>query len=286
MIGAAAVRLGHALDVAGLQAGAKSLAAGLGSGGAGVIATAALAAGLAAAAAGLAARGLGKITEVAALTDDWQRWPAPLGRPVAGIVRRRRAGHLRLLAREAARQDAREPRPLPDDAPRVLRRTARILTGPPVRASWSGDRILGTGDALRAAYGLDLAGLWPSLWLVVPDADRAELNAERAAVGSATGLFGWGWLYLLLGSACWPLLFLAGGVLLVARYRLRAATAGFAEHVRRVSQLYAPELARRLGSARTGPLDRATVVELHAALGLPAPEPEAPGGAEGGAGAP
>ncbi|MFB7513236.1 hypothetical protein [Streptomyces sp. NPDC056144] len=273
-LGAVASRLGHGLDVDRLKAAAKTAASHLSAEGAGLVALAVLAFALAAAGAGLAARALGRITEIAALTDDWRRWPAILGAPVHRVVRRRVRRYEETVRREAARRLARErgtPGTPPDDAPGVLRRNARIDAGEPRRATWSGDRIWWTGTDLRHAYGIDLAVVWPSLWLVLPDGDRAELNAERQAVNSATLLSGWACLYLLLGTVCWPFLLATAAMLLLSRHRLRAATAAFAEHVRRVTQLYAPELARRLGGDRTGPLDRATVTELHEALDLRRP---------------
>jgi hypothetical protein len=53
-------------------------------------------------------------------------------------------------------------------------------------------------------YGLDLALIWPRLWLLLPDSTRAAIQAVNSRYMSATAVCAWGLLYLTLGVLWWP----------------------------------------------------------------------------------
>lgn len=73
-------------------------------------------------------------------------------------------------------------------------------------------RLLPTqlGNILRSAedrcatkYGLDAIICWPRLWLLLPDAVKAELSAARDALNLAVRLWLWGLLFLLWAPVFW-----------------------------------------------------------------------------------
>ena len=88
------------------------------------------------------------------------------------------------------------------------------------------------GNVLRAAesrpadfYGLDAVRCWPRLWLVLPDAIKAELGAARADLDAAATW--WVWAVLIAVWAFltpWALLIAAAAVLLAYSALLAAAT--------------------------------------------------------------
>ena len=64
----------------------------------------------------------------------------------------------------------------------------------PTCPTWSGDRIHAATVRVERDHHLDLATVWPYLWLTMPDSTRAEITAARDALSRATTLAGWGLL--------------------------------------------------------------------------------------------
>lgn len=66
------------------------------------------------------------------------------------------------------------------------------------------------GDALKAAelrslqkYEIDSVLIWPRLWLLLPEAARAEVRDSRAALDADAGLFLWGAMFIVWGNWNW-----------------------------------------------------------------------------------
>ncbi|HZN76492.1 MAG TPA: hypothetical protein VFC00_33100, partial [Micromonosporaceae bacterium] len=69
-----------------------------------------------------------------------------------------------------------DPAADPEAVQRFARRRTRIALTEPQSPTWIGDRIMAASTRVRNAYGLDLPSAWPRLWLLLPDAGRAELR--------------------------------------------------------------------------------------------------------------
>lgn len=70
----------------------------------------------------------------------------------------------------------------------------------PRRPFWLGDRLASVDYRIHEKYQLDLVSTWPRLWLVAPDATRAELGTARTALSTASRLIAWAATYLALGA--------------------------------------------------------------------------------------
>lgn len=209
---------------------------------------------------GLAARSLGAAIERVVLAADWRSWPRPARAIAARRTRRRQdtwdAAHRKYTAQweEAARMRALNR---PDDpGPRraAMRARAAISAERPDRPTWSGDRIHSVSVRLRRDHRLDLAALWPHLWLMLSEQERREITAVRTEVACATELGAWAVLYALPAFAWWPAGVVAA-VLVAAGYRrTRSAADAFARLVEAAVRLHTRELARHLGIEHSGPL--------------------------------
>ncbi|MGN9845170.1 hypothetical protein ACTMTI_44315 [Nonomuraea sp. H19] len=267
---AAARTLGHAhpFDADRLSRRIDQLAGGAQSGSAGRTAAVLLALLLASAAAGVIAQAAGSLAERLWLAADWEQWPAP-GRRLARllVVRRRTRWHAAsdrharrreeaaaALAR-AHRAGGRPPEP-GDGLEAAYGSLVRIAHELPERPTWMGDRLAAVATRLERDFDLDLATVWPYLWLSVPDITRTEVTATRDALSRATTLAGWGLLYLAIGALWWPGLLLAAIITLTAWRRARTATNAYATLVEAAARLHTPELARHLGLDLSGPLTR------------------------------
>jgi hypothetical protein len=83
------------------------------------------------------------------------------------------------------------------------------------------------GNHLRAAelrpaskYGLDAVICWPRLWLVLPDAAKAELTEARAAIDMAARLWLWGALFAIWCVWTWWAALVALATVFLAYRRL------------------------------------------------------------------
>ncbi|MFB4273164.1 hypothetical protein [Nonomuraea sp. GTA35] len=273
---AAARTMGHAhpfaMDL--LSRRIDGLAGAAQSGSAGRTAIVLLALLLASAAAGVIAQAAGSLIERLWLAADWQRWPLP-GRRLAGsLVARRRASWQAASDRYAQRREesaaalARahraggRPPQTGDGLEAAYGSLVRIAHELPERPTWMGDRLAAVAIRLDRDFALDLATLWPYVWLYVPDVIRTEVTATRDALSRATTLAGWGLLYLAVGALWWPGLPLAAVILLTAWRRARTATNAYATLVEAAARLHTPDLARHLGLDLSGPLTRQVGAQL------------------------
>ncbi|WP_051696380.1 hypothetical protein [Streptomyces sp. NRRL S-244] len=231
-----------------------------------------------AAAVGVVAQALGSAVERVQLAADWPSWPAPArGLAYRITVRRRRRWRTAAETWHRHREQAAAARTRgerADPTGRLAARAAmvRISAEHPDRPTWSGDRIHAAAVRVDRDHRLDLAALWPHLWLVLPDTARAEVTAARQALSRATTLTAWALLYLPLALWWWPAAAIAVVLALAGRHRTRSAADTYATLLEAATRLQARDLAGPLGLDPTGPLTR----EAGATLGLhlaPSPPP-------------
>ncbi|GAB7186771.1 hypothetical protein ATKI12_6602 [Kitasatospora sp. Ki12] len=281
-VAAVAVNLGHqhALDMSQLIGKITSYAKApaVTTTGGQVVLLAAVLAG--AAAVGIAAQALGALIERLVLAAGWRAWPNPFGDLAERWVRRRRqrwgTAHATWHA-EYQRAKAPDPANRPD--PMVRHRAARtrdqIAVERPDRPTWSGDRVHAAALRLERDHHLDLATIWPHLWLALPDMVRSELTTARAALSRATTLAAWAVLYALLVVWWWPAAPLAVVLAATARHRTRTATDTYAQLLEAAARLHATDLAQQLGIDHTGPLthDLGRSLTRYLRTQLPPPPP-------------
>ncbi|WP_051832502.1 hypothetical protein [Streptomyces katrae] len=231
-----------------------------------------------AAAVGVLAQALGSAAERLHLATDWYTWPAP-ARALAHRITVRRQNRWRTAAeawhrhREEA-ADARTRGERMDPAGRHSARAAMLRISPerPDRPTWSGDRIHAASVRVDRDHHLDLATLWPHLWLALPETTRTEITTARQALTRATTLTAWALLYLPLAVWWWPAAVIAATLAVTGRQRTRTAADGYATLLEAATRLHARDLAGPLGMEPPGPL----TPEVGGALGLhlaPSPPP-------------
>jgi len=206
---------------------------------------------------GLTAQGLGSLIERMALAPGWQAWPSvPRLLARSEVLRRRRRWDAAHAAYQAALQQALAPASADRPDPAVRQRAARIRSHiaveRPERPSWSGDRIHAAALRLDRDLHLDLAILWPTLWLTLPVPVRDEITSARTAMTRATTLAAWSVLYAPLTIWWWPAALISAVVALASRYHLRAATDTYALLLEAATRLYTPALLDSLGISRSG----------------------------------
>lgn len=225
---------------------------------------------LASAGAGLAAQALGSVVAVVWLAEGWERWP----RPARALARRRTAVRTRKWAEAAgayraalaaaaramalAQAGLTPPAAPPGELPRLHRALTDISLEEPARPSRLGDRIAGVAVALDRRLELDLATVWPYLWLTFPENTAREITAARDAFQRAATLAGWGVLCLVPGVLWWPALIAAVALWATAVRRARGAVDAYAAFVAAAVELHTPELVRTLGIGTPEALDRDT----------------------------
>jgi len=197
----------------------------------------------ASAGAGLLAAALGGAVERLWL-GDWPAWAAPVARAL-GVRRQRRWEAAQERYREAV--TARVRGTGSSDTAHLNEARNRIALARPQRPTWMGDRLLAADSRVHRAYDLDLAFAWPRLWLVLPDAARADLQAARAAVATTARRGGWALLYLGVSGWWWPAAVIGPVTFLAAWYQGRAAVSAHAELVESAVDLYGRDLAAALG---------------------------------------
>ncbi|MFF4125331.1 hypothetical protein ACFYYP_17535 [Microbispora rosea] len=231
---------------------------------------------LGSAAAGVAAQALAAMVERVWLAEGWGSWPPPLRQAAARLTRRRRSRWSGAVkgyheAREeaaAALARARLEEAPASGAPgraaslsrldAARRRLRDIGTEEPERPTWMGDRMQAVAIRLDRELDLDLATVWPYLWLTAPETVRTEITAARETLGRATTLAGWGVLYAAVGALWWPGLIIAAAVFGTGWRRARTAVDAYAELVEATVRLRTAALAGDLGLEHTGPLGPAT----------------------------
>ncbi|MFF0744991.1 hypothetical protein ACFYVL_31780 [Streptomyces sp. NPDC004111] len=207
--------------------------------------------------AGLVAQALGSLMEHVTLAAGWRRWPGPLRAVTRSMVARRqrrwKTEHdVWYAAYEAARSPDPQHRPEPSARHRAARRRDRIALERPDRPTWIGDRMHAAALRLDRDHHLDLATVWPHLWLILPDDVRAELTAMRASVSRAATLGAWALLYAPLTALWWPAAPLSAVLAVVARHRLHVTVHAFAQALEATTRLHVAALAAQLGLTSAG----------------------------------
>ncbi|MET7300180.1 hypothetical protein [Embleya sp. NPDC005575] len=123
----------------------------------------------------------------------------------------------------------------------------RISLVPPRHPFWTGDRITSPDRRVWRAYRLDLTLSWPHMWLLAPDATRAELTTARTALSAAARLTAWGLAYLLLSVWWWPTALVGAAVVATGVTRGRTAASSFAELAEALADLHGRDLAVAVG---------------------------------------
>ncbi|MEV6419538.1 hypothetical protein [Streptomyces sp. NPDC051662] len=123
----------------------------------------------------------------------------------------------------------------------------RIALRAPARPTWYGDRMQATADRVEAAYGVDLAALWPRLWLILPEPAGRQIQSARDSFSAAARLTAWGVGYALLACWWWPAALVAVACASVARSRARAGLDALAGLIEAAVDVHGRELAARVG---------------------------------------
>lgn len=130
---------------------------------------------------------------------------------------------------------------------RAERAMRRIAPARPARATWTGNRMHAAERSIVEFYELDLARIWPSLWMVLPEEARADIASAHRSFAAARIRVTWSLPWVLLGVSWWPAGVVAV-VLLVAGWRQgRAAIGTLADLAEAAVDVYAPKLAVHLG---------------------------------------
>jgi hypothetical protein len=207
---------------------------------------------------GLAAQGMSAALEQVWFAADWASWPWFLPRLVDPVVEWRQK---RWRRRHRAVEQARSP----DHGFRSAQgytfavaydRMARTSVEYPQRPTWCGDRLNALAQRLGHDHDLDVAVVWPHLWLVLPDPVRSEITEARQSLGRATTLVAWGVLYLGLAVWWFPVVLVSTAVCAVGWWRTRAATEVYATLLEASVRLHAGDLAERVGVDYSGLLTK------------------------------
>lgn len=220
---------------------------------------------LAAAGAGVTAQALGSLTERVWLADLWQSWPPPLRRFAESRTKNRKQRWTTTTMTYQRQRDAksaqlahRRTETADVDLDEARRAISRIAQEQPARPTWIGDRVHAVIIRMDRDYHLDLATVWPHLWLAMPQATRTEITAARESLARAATLAGWGLLYLVVGALWWPGLLIAVAIVGTAWRRARTAADVYALLIEAAARLHTADLARSLGIDHTGPLNQQT----------------------------
>lgn len=216
---------------------------------------------VAAAAAALTARAVGRATETAVLGSDWRGWPRPMRWLAGRLVERRQRKWVEAEAEcERARQQVRrdaahrqsgglrgEPLSSEEQGHREWRDRAaagklRVAEVPPERPTWSGDRIAGMTRRLHDEWGIDLARVWPALWLTLPEPVCKRITEARTALTDAATLAGWSVLCLPLTAWWWPALIVTAVLMAASRSRFRDAADTYGLLLHAAACLHTPAL--------------------------------------------
>jgi hypothetical protein len=117
----------------------------------------------------------------------------------------------------------------------------------PDRPTWIGDRLRLIGTRLNAEYGVDLAVIWPRMWLIADDSLRNPVANTRERFDFAAVLTAWGALYTALGLLWWPSAIPGICAVLTGWRRGRTACGEFAMMVEALVDLKVRSLAESLG---------------------------------------
>ncbi|WP_284743905.1 hypothetical protein [Amycolatopsis sp. RTGN1] len=228
-----------------------------------------------AAIAGLAAQALGSAAERVTLAANWRMWRLPWCWLANALVLRREAmwtkAHVEYyrLSELAYRALVDGGRMNPGQRLRAYQRRARIAPERPDRPTWCGDRLNAAAVRVDRDLRVDLATVWPSLWLLLSQEVRDELAARRQGLTRGATLIGWAIVYVPLAAWWWPAILISAGCVVAGRYRMRAASDTYGELVEAVVRTYVGDLTTKLGV----PNGDALTALLHTEP--PAPDPSA-----------
>ncbi|HKS48261.1 MAG TPA: hypothetical protein VJT49_24755 [Amycolatopsis sp.] len=191
---------------------------------------------------GLFARAAGSAVERLWLIDSPNRLVAPF------VTRRRnRWGDAHDDYRNATQEPAEPAADFERRRGELAAARNRISLAAPSHPTWIGDRVNAAHLRVLHEYGLDLAAVWPRLWLLVPEETRVAVREARSSFTDAAVLSGWGLMYFAVGVALWWPAVLAGVALTVmGQRRGREAAGTFADLVESTVDLHCAELAEKL----------------------------------------
>ncbi|MFE7161714.1 hypothetical protein [Streptomyces sp. NPDC057636] len=230
---------------------------------------------------GLAAQALGSLAERLCLAADWPAWPLPLRQLAAKQTARRHARWTDAARtwhhhRERDAQARAHGQPTNPARRHAAERTmTRIGPEEPGRPTWSGDRLNAVAIRLERDHHLDLATLWPHLWLILTEETRTQIATARQNLTRAATLTAWALLYLPLAAWWWPAVLITITLALTGWSRTRTATDTYAMLLEATTRLHTHDLADRLGLNPTSPISPATGDALTHHL-TPTPPPPPP----------
>lgn len=123
----------------------------------------------------------------------------------------------------------------------------RVALREPGRPTWYGDRMQATADRVEAAYGLDLAALWPRLWLILPESAVRQIQSAHDSFSAAARLAAWAIAYALLACWWWPAALVTAVCAAVSRSRARTGLDALAGLIEAAVDVHGRELAVRVG---------------------------------------
>ncbi|WP_415949448.1 hypothetical protein [Streptomyces sp. KLOTTS4A1] len=129
----------------------------------------------------------------------------------------------------------------------------RVALRIPNRPTWYGDRVQAAAERVHLAYGVDLAALWPRLWLTLPEPAVRQIQAAHDSFTAAARLTAWAVGYAVLACWWWPAALVALGCAAVARSRAHDALDALAELIEAAVDVHGRELAERVGLIGTEP---------------------------------
>ncbi|MDE3720888.1 hypothetical protein PWG71_05770 [Nocardiopsis sp. N85] len=170
-------------------------------------------------------------------------------------------------ATDAEPADPEDGRPSFDEA---YDRLVRIAPEEPDRPTWCGDRLHAVAVRFRREHALELAVVWPHLWLMLPDGVCEQIRAARQDLARAFVLGAWSLVHLPLVLWWYPAVIVAAVLAAVAWWRVRSAVETYAVLLEAAVRLHVADLAAQVGVEYTGPLSpaagRALTLRLHAGV--------------------
>lgn len=121
-------------------------------------------------------------------------------------------------------------------------------SSPATPRTWIGRRMALLDERIQAQYfGLQVALVWPRLWLVAGDSTRALIQAALDRIGAAATVGGWGILYIALGVTWWPAALIGVIAVITAWRRGRESVHGYASLVEAAIDMNQSALTTALG---------------------------------------
>lgn len=234
---------------------------------------------------GLGGQAFGSAIELLVLAANWRGWLRPARQLVQRRVNARQARWDRAYTRYrdlyAEAEQTRRAGSHPDPENRQQRYAAyqtwnRIGIERPERPTWNGDRIHAVAVRVDRDLHVNLASVWPSLWLVLPDTVRADITTARQNIARSTTLAGWATLYALLTWWWWPAGPAAVVLLITARQRTRTAVNTYALLLEAAFRLHLKALAEQVGVDHDSMSDTDLGDSLNHRLLTPPPNPRLP----------